>query len=139
MEIMMKIIMTLLLAVFGASGQTVDGDVMAMADLIHETETYMYLEDYTEEQAEVIELFMNNGYGEYMTVTAVDDVHATITDGKGNEYKVPEREYLTNDVVFVIVDGEGSVRLAMWVSYLSPDENVPSKNTDGTYYDSISI
>jgi len=139
MENMMKIIMTLLLAVFGANGQTVDSDVMAMADLIHETETYLYLEDYTEEQAEVIELFMDNGYGEYMTVTAVDDVHATITDSKGNEYKVPEREYLTNDVVFVIVDSEGSVRLAMWVSYLSPDENVPSKNIDGTYYDSISI
>ena len=121
---MMKIILTLLLAVFGTNGQTVDGDIMAMADLIHETEAYLYLEDYTEEQAEVIEMFMDNGYGEYMTVTAVDEVHATITDSKGNEYKVPEREYLTNDVVFVIVDGDGSVRLAMWVSYLSPVENL---------------
>jgi len=124
MENMMKIILTLLLAVFGTNGQTVDGDIMAMADLIHETEAYLYLEDYTEEQAEVIEMFMDNGYGEYMTVTAVDEVHATITDSKGNEYKVPEREYLTNDVVFVIVDGDGSVRLAMWVSYLSPVENL---------------
>jgi len=128
-----KIITLLIALIFGGQEHVSYEVAMDMADIMHEEEAHLYYEDYTEEQAEVIKAFMSKGYGQYMTVTSVDDVHATITDEKGNSYKIPEREYLTNDTVFVIVDAQGEVRFAMWVSYLSPEENQPSKNIDGMF------